>query len=197
MTARVGDSAFEFAPFELDAYLPERDELKKVKLADYKGKWLVLFFYPADFTFICPTELEELAADYARFKDLGAEILSASTDPKWTHKAWHNASEAIKKIKFPMLADPSHALSEAFGTLIAEGDDAGLSLRATFLIDPDGIIKSIEMNHNDIGRSAKELFRKLQAAKYVKEHDGARVCPASWEPGDDPLEPGLPLVGKI
>lgn len=197
MTAGVGSNVFELAPFEVDAYLPEQDELKKIKLENYTGKWLVLFFYPADFTFICPTELEELAGHYDKFKDIGAEILSVSTDTKWAHKAWHTASDAIKKIKFPMLADPNHELSEAFGTLIEEGDDAGLSLRATFLIDPEGIIKSVEMNHNDIGRSAKELFRKLHAAKYVMEHGGQQVCPASWEPGDDTLEPGLKLVGKI
>jgi len=197
MTAGVGQNAFELAPFEIDAYLPEKDDLKKVKLADYKSKWLVLFFYPADFTFICPTELEELAKHYDNFKNIGAEILSISTDTKWAHKAWHDASPSIKKIKFPMLADPNHALSQTFGTLIEEGGDAGLSLRATFLIDPRGIIKSVEMNYNDIGRSAKELYRKLQAAKFAYEHDGAEVCPASWEPGDEALLPGLKLVGKI
>ena len=196
-TARIGDNAYDIAPWEIDAYLPEKDELEKICLDDYRGKWLVLFFYPADFTFICPTELEELAAHHGKFRDIGAEILSVSTDTKWTHKAWHDHSEAIKKIRFPMLADPSQDLCSAFGTLIDHGDDAGLSLRATFIIDPDGEIKAIEMNHNDIGRSAKELFRKLQAAKFVHEHDGSQVCPASWQPGDDALEPGLKLVGKI
>ncbi|MCI0542442.1 redoxin domain-containing protein [bacterium] len=193
--AGVGGDASLLAPGEFYAY--HQDELKKVRLADYKGKWLVLFFYPADFSFICPTELEELAGHYDNFKNIGAEILAVSTDSKWVHKAWHDQSKAVKKIQFPMLADPNHELCKTFGTLIEEGDDAGLSLRATFIIDPDGIIKALEINDNGIGRSAKELYRKLQAAKFVHEHDGVQVCPASWEPGDDTLEPGLKLVGKI
>ncbi len=193
----MGADAFLLAPEEVDAYLPQSDELKKVRLEDYKGKWLVLFFYPADFSFICPTELEELAGHHDNFKNIGAEILAVSTDTKWTHKAWHDGSKAVKKIKFPMLADPNHELSRAFGTLIEEGDDAGLSLRATFIINPEGIIKALEIHDNGIGRSAKELYRKLQAAKFVHEHDGVQVCPASWEPGDDTLEPELGLVGKI
>ncbi len=193
--ARVGENAYELAPQKFDAY--HNDEIKKIALADYRGRWLILFFYPADFTFICPTELEELATHYEAFRDAGAEVLSVSTDTVWTHKAWHDASAAIKKIKYPMIADPSHALVRAFGTLIETGDDAGLSLRGTFIIDPDGIIKAMEIHDNGIGRSAKELLRKLKAAHFVYEHEGAQVCPASWEPGDKPLEPGLGLVGKI
>ncbi len=194
-TAKIGADAYELADFEIDAF--HNEELKKIQLSEYKGKWVVLFFYPADFTFICPTELEELAHMYDQFKNIGAEILSVSTDTKWTHKAWHDESDAVKKIKFPMLADPSQRLCDMFGTLIEEGDDAGLSLRATFLIDPEGIIKAMEVHDNGIGRSAKELFRKLQAAKFVYEHGGVQVCPAGWEPGDDTLTPGLKLVGKI
>jgi peroxiredoxin (alkyl hydroperoxide reductase subunit C) len=181
--------------YEVRAY--HKEEFVDLDLGDYHGKWLVLFFYPADFTFVCPTELEEMAEKYKEFKKLGAEIVSVSTDTVFTHKAWHDTSEAIKKITFPMAADTSGELSRMLGTYIYEGEDAGLSLRGTFIIDPEGIIRSVEINDNSIGRSAKELFRKLQAAKYVRDHGGKQVCPASWEPGDDTLTPGIDLVGKI
>lgn len=177
--------------FELEAY--HNDEIKKIKLSGYKGKWLVLIFYPADFTFICPTELESAADNYEEFRKLGAEILSISTDTVFVHKAWHDNSPAIKKIKFPMLADPTGKLCREFGTYI-EGE--GLSLRGTFIIDPDGILKAFEINDNSIGRSTKELLRKLQAAKFVREHNG-EVCPVNWEPGKETLKPSLRLVGKI
>lgn len=169
------------------------EEIKKIKLSDYKGKWLILFFYPADFTFVCPTELEEMAEHYEEIQKLGGEVLSVSTDTVFTHKAWHDTSEAIKKVKFPMLSDSRHELCQIFGTYIPE---EGLSLRGTFVADPDGILRIVEINDNSVGRSAKELVRKLQAAKFVREH-GGNVCPASWEPGDDTLKPGLDLVGKI
>ena len=177
--------------FELDAY--QNDDVKKVKLSDYKGKWVVILFYPADFTFICPTELEEAANYYEEFKKAGAEILSVSTDTVYVHKAWHDVSPAIKKIKFPMGADPTGKLCREFGTYIEE---AGLSWRGTFIIDPDGILKAFEIHDNSIGRSAKEILRKVQAAKFVRENKG-EVCPASWEPGKKTLKPGLDLVGKI
>ncbi len=186
----VGDTV---PNFEFEVYNPEKDDIEKVSIKDYEGKWLILFFYPADFTFVCPTELEEMAELYGKFKEEGAEIVSVSTDTVYVHKAWHEDSEAIKKVKFPMAADPTHELSEAFGVLIPEG---GVALRGTFLIDPDGKIVHTEINDNSIGRNAKELLRKLQASKFVREHNG-KVCPASWTPGDDTLEPGLDLVGKI
>jgi len=176
---------------ELEAF--HNEDIKKIHLADYKGKWLILFFYPADFTFVCPTELEEMADLYSEFKKVGAEVLSVSTDTVFTHKAWHDTSDAIKKINFPMVADPTGNLSRMFGAYIEE---EGLALRGSFIIDPDGILKSMEINDNSIGRKAKELLRKLQAAKFVAEHSG-NVCPASWEPGQDTLKPGLDLVGKI
>ncbi|OGZ32239.1 MAG: peroxiredoxin [Candidatus Niyogibacteria bacterium RIFCSPLOWO2_12_FULL_41_13] len=177
--------------FELEAY--HNDEIKKIKLSQYKGKWLVLIFYPADFTFVCPTELEEAAQYYNEFKKAGAEILSVSADTVFVHKAWHDVSPAIKKVKYPMLADPTGKLCQEFGTYIEE---EGLSLRGSFIIDPDGILRAFEMNDNSIGRSAEELLRKLQAAKFVREHKG-QVCPASWTPGKKTLKPGLKLVGKI
>ena len=176
---------------EVDAF--HNEEIKKIKLSDYRGKWLILFFYPADFTFVCPTELEEMADHYAEIQKLGGEVLSVSTDTVFVHKAWHDTSDSIKKIKFPMLADTRHELCHMFGTFIPE---EGLSLRGTFVIDPDGILRIVEVNDNSVGRNAKELVRKLQAAKFVREH-GGNVCPASWEPGDETLKPGLDLVGKI
>jgi len=185
---KIGDKVNDF---QAKAY--QNDDIKTVKLSDYKGKWVVMVFYPADFTFICPTELEELADNYEAFQKLGAEILSVSTDTVFTHKAWHDVSPAIKKIKYPMLADASQALSREFGTLI---ESEGLSLRGTFIIDPDGILKCIEIHDNSIGRSAEELLRKVQAAKFVRENKG-EVCPANWKPGKSTLKPGLNLVGKI
>jgi peroxiredoxin (alkyl hydroperoxide reductase subunit C) len=175
----------------LEAY--HQGRIKKIRFSDYKGKWLVFIFYPADFTFICPTELEEAAEYYSEFQKLGAEILSVSTDTVFVHKAWHDHSPSIKKIKFPMVADPTGKLCREFGTYIEE---EGLSLRATFIIDPEGKLVAYEMHDNSIGRSIKETLRKLQAAKFVREHKG-QVCPASWEPGKKTLKPGLKLVGKI
>lgn len=181
----------EIPEMTLEAF--QNEEIKKISLQDFKGKWLVMIFYPADFTFICPTELEEAANAYEKFTELGAEVLSVSTDTVFTHKAWHDTSEAIKKISYPMVADPTGALSRAFGTYIEE---EGLALRGTFIINPEGRLVSYEMNDNSIGRSIKELLRKVQAAKFVSENEG-KVCPASWNPGEDTLEPGLDLVGKI
>ncbi|MBT5021775.1 redoxin domain-containing protein [Candidatus Woesearchaeota archaeon] len=169
------------------------NEIKKINLSDYKGKWVVLFFYPADFTFVCPTELGELADKYPKIQELGAEIISVSTDTAFVHKAWQDHSPTIQKIKFPMLADPAMRVTNSYGTLIEE---EGLSLRATIIIDPEGIIKAFEFHDNSIGRSADELIRKIEAAKFVAEHDGM-VCPASWKPGKETLKPGLDLVGKI
>lgn len=169
------------------------EEIKMTKLSDYEKKWLILFFYPADFTFICPTELEEMANAYPEFQKLNTEVVSVSTDTVFAHKAWHDNSDAIKKITFPMAADPTGNLCRMMGTYIEE---EGLSLRGTFIIDPEGVLKAYEIHDNSIGRSAKELLRKIQAAQFVKEHPGL-VCPASWEPGKDTLKPGLDLVGKI
>lgn len=177
---------------ELNAYYKGKETT--VSLSDYHGKWLILFFYPADFTFICPTELEDMADHYEQFQKEGAEVLSVSTDTVYTHKAWHDTSETIKKIKFPMISDRNQSLCYMMGA-IDEG--IGNALRGTFVINPDGKLQMMELNDNDsVGRNAKELLRKLQGAKFSREHKG-RVCPAKWEPGDDTLKPGLDLVGKI
>ena len=185
--------------FEFEAYHDEK--VIKMSLHEHTGKWLILFFYPADFTFICPTELEEMAAHYEEFQKLNAEVLSISCDTVWVHKAWHDQSRAVKKIAFPMVADPSGKIAKAFGTYIEGGgakltEDEGLSLRGTFVVDPNGVLQIAEIHANNIGRNAKELVRKVQAAKFVHEHSG-KVCPASWNPGDETLEPGLGLVGKL
>ena len=186
--AKVGQKIDDF---ELEFY--QNDKIQKVKLSDFVGKWLVLLFYPADFTFVCPTELEEAAAYYEEFKKAGAEVMSVSTDTVFAHKAWHAQSPAIGKILYPMAADPTGKLCRYFGTYL---EHEGLSLRGTFIIDPDGVLKAMEIHDNSIGRSAEEILRKLQAAVFVRGHEG-EVCPANWHPGRKTLRPGLDLVGKI
>jgi NADH-dependent peroxiredoxin subunit C len=186
---------------DLEFEVFHNDDIKKMSFSQLRGKWAILVFYPADFTFVCPTELEELAKLYPKFQELNAEIVSISTDTAFTHKAWHDTSEGIKAIRYPMAADPSGKLASAFGVLIEDGEtsftpDEGLALRGTFIVDPDGVLRSMEINDNSIGRKGAETLRKLQAAQYVETHNGM-VCPASWEPGDDTLEPGLDLVGKL
>ncbi|MBD3203737.1 redoxin domain-containing protein [Candidatus Woesearchaeota archaeon] len=177
--------------FSEDAFI--NGDIKKISLSDYRGKWVVLFFYPADFTFVCPTELRELADNYEKFKRLNAEVISVSTDTAFVHKAWHDTSDSIKRIKFPMAADPARRITRSYDTLIEE---EGLSLRATYLIDPEGYIKAYEFHNNDIGRSITEIMRKLQAAKFVSENSG-KVCPMNWEPGKKSLTPESNLIGKI
>ena len=180
--------------FEVDIY--HEEAFRTAHLSDFKGKWVIFFFYPADFTFICPTELEEMAAHYAEFQKLNAEVLSVSTDTKFAHKAWHDHSAAIKKISFPMIADPTGELTRSLGVYIEEGEDRGLARRGTFIVDPDGVLQAYEVHSNNIGRSAGELLRKLEAAIFVREH-GGEVCPANWKPGGKTLKPGIDLVGKI
>jgi peroxiredoxin (alkyl hydroperoxide reductase subunit C) len=161
--------------------------------ASLKGKWSVVVFYPADFTFVCPTELEDLADKYEEFKKLGVEIYSVSTDTHFAHKAWHDTSDAIRKVNYTMIGDPTGALTRNFDVMIEE---EGLALRGTFVIDPEGRIKLCEIHDNGIGRDAGELLRKVKAAQYVASHPG-EVCPAKWKEGDKTLKPSLDLVGKI
>jgi NADH-dependent peroxiredoxin subunit C len=177
--------------FKVQAY--HNDAFKTVTNEDLKGKWSIFFFYPADFTFVCPTELGDLADKYAEFQKMGVEVYSVSTDTHFVHKAWHDASETIKKIKYPMLADPTGHLSRFFGVHI---EAAGMAYRGTFLVNPDGLIKLAEINDNGIGRNSDELMRKVQAAQFVAAHPD-EVCPAKWKPGASTLKPGLNLVGKI
>jgi peroxiredoxin (alkyl hydroperoxide reductase subunit C) len=181
----------EVKPFKATAY--HNGKFVPVTSEDLKGKWSVFVFYPADFTFVCPTELGDLADNYSEFKKLGVEIYSVSTDTHFTHKAWHDTSDTIAKVQYPMLADPTLAISRNFEVLI---EDAGMAYRGTFVINPEGLIKIIEVHDNGIGRDAKELLRKVQAAQYVASHPN-EVCPAKWTPGAETLSPSLDLVGKI
>lgn len=181
----------EVKPFKAQAF--KNGQFLEVSEADLKGKWSVVFFYPADFTFVCPTELEDLADKYDEFQKLGVEIYSVSTDTHFSHKAWHDASDAIRKIKYTMVGDPTGAITRNFGVMI---EDAGLADRGTFVIDPEGKIQIVEINAGGVGRDAGELLRKIKAAQYVAAHPG-EVCPAKWKEGEKTLKPSLDLVGKI
>ena len=181
----------EIVDFTVDAY---RDgKFETVSKKDVLGKWSVFFFYPADFTFVCPTELEDLANKYPEFQKIGCEIYSVSTDTHFVHKAWHDASDRIKKINYTMLADPTHVLSLGFDVLIAE---SGLAERGTFVVNPEGKIVAYEVNAGNVGRNADELLRKVQALQFVAAH-GDEVCPAKWQPGAETLKPSLDLVGQL
>ena len=177
--------------FKVQAY--HNNEFVTVSNDDLKGKWAVFFFYPADFTFICPTELEDLAGKYEELKKMGVEVFSVSTDSHFVHKAWHDTSERIRKINYPMLADTKGDLSRGFGVYIEE---EGMAYRGTFLVDPEGKIKLAEIQDNSIGRNADELVRKVQAAQFVAAHPG-EVCPAKWNEGQETLKPSIDLVGKL
>ncbi|MGJ8688895.1 MAG: alkyl hydroperoxide reductase subunit C [Gammaproteobacteria bacterium] len=181
----------EIKPFKTTAF--HNAEFSEVTEATLRGKWSVVFFYPADFTFVCPTELGDLADNYEEFKKLGVEIYSVSTDTHFTHKAWHDSSDTIRKIQYPMLGDATGTISRNFEVMI-EAD--GLAERGTFVIDPEGVIQIVEITAGGIGRDASELLRKVKAAQYVATHPG-EVCPAKWKEGEATLAPSLDLVGKI
>lgn len=181
----------EVLPFKANAY--HNGDFIEVSEENFKGKWSVVCFYPADFTFVCPTELEDLQDQYATLKDLGVEVYSVSTDTHFVHKAWHDSSEAIGKVTYIMIGDPSHTISRNFDVLI-EAD--GVADRGTFIIDPDGVIQAVEITAGGIGRDASILVDKIKAAQYVRNHPG-EVCPAKWKEGGETLKPSLDLVGKI
>jgi peroxiredoxin (alkyl hydroperoxide reductase subunit C) len=181
----------EIRPFKAKAF--QAGKSVDVTEATLKGKWSVVFFYPADFTFVCPTELGDLADNYAEFQKLGVEIYAVSTDTHFTHKAWHDTSDTIRKIQFPLVGDPTGTITRNFGVMIEE---EGLAERGTFVINPEGRIQVIEINAGNIGRNAEELLRKIKAAQYVAKNPN-EVCPAKWKEGGETLKPGLDLVGKI
>ena len=181
----------EIKPFKAQAF--QDGKFREVTEADLKGKWSVVFFYPADFTFVCPTELEDLAGKYDELKKMGVEVYSVSTDTHFSHKAWHDTSDAIGKIKYTMIGDPTGVVSNNFEVMRA---GQGLADRGTFVIDPDGIIQAMEVTAEGIGRDADDLVRKVKAAQYVAAHPG-EVCPAKWKEGGKTLKPSLDLVGKI
>ena len=178
-------------PFKAQAF--KQGKFVEVTDADVKGKWSIFFFYPADFTFVCPTELEDLADIYPTLQGMGVEVYSVSTDTHFCHKAWHDTSPAIRKIEYTMIGDPTGTITRNFEVMIEE---AGLADRGTFVVDPDGKIQIVEVNAGGIGRDAKELLRKVKAAQYVASHPG-EVCPAKWQEGEKTLAPSLDLVGKI
>ena len=177
--------------FKVQAF--QNGNFKTVSNEEIKGKWAIFFFYPADFTFVCPTELEDLQDKYEELKSMGVEVFSVSCDTHFVHKAWHDTSERIKKLQYTMLADPLAVLSRGFGVY---KEDEGLSYRGTFLVNPEGQIKVAEVQDNSIGRNAEELVRKVAAAQFVASHEG-EVCPAKWKQGKETLKPSIDLVGKL
>ena len=179
--------------FKAQAYNPGNGEFIEVTDENMKGQWSIVCFYPADFTFVCPTELEDLQNQYATLKDLGVEVYSVSTDTHFTHKAWHDHSDAISTIRYVMIGDPAQRISRNFDVL---DEESGLAQRGTFIIDPDGVVQAAEINADGIGRDASTLVGKVKAAQYVRNNPG-EVCPAKWEEGAETLKPSLDLVGKI
>ena len=177
--------------FKVQAY--HEGKFVTVTQENLKGKWGIFFFYPADFTFVCPTELGDMADKYETFKKMGVEVYSVSTDTHFVHKAWHDASERIRKIRYPMLADPTHALARDFDVYI---EAEGLAERGTFVINPEGRIVAYEVIEGSVGRNADELLRRVQACQFVAANNG-EVCPARWQPGEQTLKPGPDLVGKL
>lgn len=181
----------EISEFKVQAY--QDGAFKEISKTDVLGKWSVFFFYPADFTFVCPTELADLAEKYEEFQDAGCEIYSVSCDTHYVHKAWHDASETIQKIHYPMLADPTGALARDFDVMI---EAEGVAERGSFIVNPEGKIVAYEVIAGNVGRNADELFRRVQASQFVAEH-GDQVCPARWQPGEETLKPSLDLVGLL
>ncbi|MGE4342310.1 MAG: alkyl hydroperoxide reductase subunit C [Bacilli bacterium] len=177
--------------FSAQAYVDEK--FITVTDQDLLAKWTIVCFYPADFTFVCPTELEDLQNEYPKLKQLGVQIYSVSTDTHFTHKAWHDHSDAIGKLTYPMIGDPNHKISRLFDVL---DEEDGLAQRGTFLIDPDGVVQAMEINAGGIGRDASTLLNKVKAAQYIRKNP-KEVCPAKWQEGEKTLTPGLDLVGKI
>ena len=189
---KVGD---KIPDFELDTYFPDKKDFGKIRFSEIfkKGNWLILFFYPADYTFVCPTELADMGEKYAELRKEGTELISVSTDTHFVHYAWQNSEKLLSEIKYPMAADPAHTLSKTFGVY---DEASGLALRGTFIINPDGKLLSCEVNYFPVGRNSDELLRKLKAFKYVRDNP-AQVCPAKWQPGRKTLMPGKDLVGKV
>lgn len=188
----------ELADFKVTVYqnkdgVKGKGEFRDLTKSDLLGKWSVLFFYPADFTFVCPTELEDLENQYEKFKKIGCEIYSVSCDTHFVHKAWHESSEKVGKISYPMIGDPTGALARDVDAYIEE---AGMAERGTYIINPEGKIAAYEVSAGNVGRNAEELLRKVQALQFVAEH-GDEVCPAKWQPGKETLKPSFDLVGLI
>lgn len=185
----------EVPDFEMETYEPARSAFGKISLAELRkqNKWTVLVFYPADFTFVCPTELADLAEKYATLQKLGAEVVAVSTDTKFSHLAWRDSEKLLANVQYPMAADPTGKVSRMFGVY----DEAtGLALRGTFIINPAGKLVSSEVNFYNVGRDASELVRKMEANEYLVQHP-AEACPAKWTPGKKTLKPSEKMVGKV
>lgn len=181
--------------FEMETYDPALGDFSKFSLAANRaaGKWTVLVFYPADFTFVCPTELADLAEQHAALTKLGATVVAVSTDTKFAHMAWRNSEGLLKDVKYPMAADPTGSVSKLFGVY----DSAtGLALRGTFIINPEGKLVSSEINFYNVGRNAEELLRKMEANVHLMTNP-AEACPARWKPGARTLRPSKELVGNV
>ena len=189
---KVGDKVTDF---ELDAYFPAKKDFGKIRFSEIfkRGNWLILFFYPADYTFVCPTELADVGEKYQEIKQQGVELISVSTDTHFVHYAWQQQEKLLSEIKFPMAADPTHIVSKGFGVYDA---GSGLALRGTFIIDPDGKLLASEVNYFPVGRNSDELLRKLKAFRFVRENP-SNVCPAKWQPGEKTLTPGKDIVGRV
>jgi peroxiredoxin len=181
--------------FTMEAFDPAKNEFTEVRLDAIKQqrKWLILFFYPADFTFVCPTELEDLALKHDELKSIGVEVVSVSTDTKHSHLAWCQTERLLKNVKFTMGADPTGKIAKMFGVY---DEGSGLALRGTFIINPEGKLVASEVNYNDVGRNAEELVRKVKANIYLSVHPD-EACPAKWKQGDKTLTPSAKLVGKV
>jgi len=178
---------------EVQAYFPEKGTIDKLKISDYEGKWLVVLFYPADFTFVCPTELADLASIHPNLKEMGAEAISVSTDTAYSHLAWRDSESLLKNVHYPMLADPLGKLSRQFDVF---DENTGLALRGAFLLDPEGVVKAVDISMYDVGRNMGEILRRLKAYKHVEANPGA-VCPARWDEGKKTIDVSLDIVGKV
>ena len=181
----------EINEFHVQAY--QKGEFRTVTKDDVLGKWAVFFFYPADFTFVCPTELEDLQDKYEEFKNMGCEVYGVSCDSHFVHKAWHDHSERIGKLQYPLIADPTGLLVRDLDIMIEKD---GMAERGTFILNPDGEITAYEVIAGNVGRNAEEIIRRVQALQFVAEH-GDDVCPAKWKPGEETLKPGIDLVGIL
>ncbi len=179
--------------FEAQAYFPQDKTVEKIKLSDYQGQWVVLCFYPADFTFVCPTEINSIARVYSELQKLNVEVLAVSTDTVFSHKVWHESSELIKPVKFPMVSDPKGAVCRLYEVY---DEDEGVAVRGRFLIDPDRILRAVEVVYPNVGRNVKELIRQVKAFQYVREHPD-EIAPAGWEPGKKTFKPGIEIAGEV
>lgn len=182
--------------FKLDTFEPSKGDFGEISLAGQKAakKWTILFFYPADFTFVCATEFGALAEKYEELKKLGAEVITVSTDTKFVHLAWHRDEKMLEKAAYPMGSDPTGRVSRLFGVY---DEAAGIALRGTFVINPEGTLMNAEVNFYNLGRNMDELVRKIKANGYLAAHTD-EVCPAQWEQaGDKTLKPSAKLVGKV